>query len=334
MTPDRLAEKIRRGAPLPAPVDGLLRAASLVQRAGMRLRLRGPRFRVDVPVVSFGNITAGGTGKTPAVIERTALEIAQGHRVAVLTRGYGGRRVSEPLVFRGADSASPPDPGALGDEAAMIAARFPECCVVRARDRVAGARAAVAHGCTLLILDDGFQAVALERDENILLVDAGNPFGNGRILPAGTLREPLEAMARATHVVLTRCDEAADLSELLNTVRRHCPHTPIRMTRHAPEAFLPLDGGPPAATDWFRGEEIAAVCGVGRPESFFRTLEALGCRIARKTALPDHAPIPAELLRGRLPVVITEKDAARLGPAARGLEGVHALRMGLADFIP
>ncbi|NLV41147.1 MAG: tetraacyldisaccharide 4'-kinase [Candidatus Hydrogenedentes bacterium] len=332
----RLAETIRRGNPVPAPVAALLRAASLVQRAGMRHRLRGPRVRVNVRVVSFGNLTAGGTGKTPAVIERAGLELARGRRVAVVTRGYGGRRVAEPFVYCGAESGTPPDPELLGDEAAMFALRYLELSVVRARDRVAGARAALARGCDLVILDDGYQAVRLERDENVLLVDAGNPFGNGRLLPAGILREPLDAMARATHVLVTRCDEARDLPGLLATIHRHCPDAPVRLTRHAPESFQPLAGGASSGLDRFRGAEIAAVCGLARPESFFRTLESLGCRIVRRHALPDHAPIPASLLRDALPVIITEKDAARLGTGAAEAvtAGVHVLRVGLADFTP
>lgn len=337
MNPLRLlAETVRRGDPVPAPVAALLRAASLVQRAGMRRRLRGPRVRVDVRVVSFGNLTAGGTGKTPAVIERAGRELAQGRRVAVVTRGYGGHRVPEPFVHCGNESGTPPDPGLLGDEAAMIALRFPGLCVVRARDRVAGARAAAARGCDLVLLDDGYQAVGLERDENVLLVDAGNPFGNGLILPAGILREPLDAMGRATHVVVTRCDEARDLPGLLEAIRSHCPDTPVRLTRHAPESFQPLAGGPSSGLDQFRDAEVAAVCGLARPESFFRTLESLGCRIIRRRALPDHAPIPAALLRDTHPVIITEKDAARLGAGtvAAGTSGVHVLRVGLADFTP
>lgn len=335
MTPlRRLAETIRRGDPVPAPVGALLRAASLVQRAGMRRRLRAPRVRVDVRVVSFGNLTAGGTGKTPAVLERAGRELAQGRRVAVVTRGYGGRRVTEPFVHCTEESGGPPDPALLGDEAAMLAFRFPELCVVRSRDRVAGARAAAARGCDVVLLDDGYQAVTLERDENALLVDAGNPFGNGLILPAGILREPLEAMSRATHVLVTRCDGARDLAGLLDVIHSHCPDAPVRLTRHAPESFHPLAGGPPSATDCFRDREVVAVCGLARPESFFRTLESLGCRIARRHALPDHAAIPAALLRDNLPVIITEKDAARLGKNAAGAGGVHVLRVGLADFLP
>lgn len=330
----RLAETVRRGDPVPAPLGAVLRAASLVQRAGMRRRLRAPRVRVDVRVVSFGNLTAGGTGKTPAVLERAGLELARGQRVAVVTRGYGGCRVAEPFVYCGAESGDRPDPALLGDEAAMLALRFPDLCVIRARDRVAGARAAAARGCGVVLLDDGFQAVTLERDENILLVDAGNPFGNGLILPAGILREPLEAMSRATHVLVTRCDEARDLAGLLGVIRSHCPEAPLRLTRHAPESFHPLAGGPPSPTDLFRGRNVAAVCGLARPESFFHTLESLGCRIARRCALPDHAAIPAALLRDDLPVIITEKDAARLGPGTAEAGGVHVLRVGLEDFLP
>ena len=322
----RLIDKIRRGEPVNGLPGALLGAASWVQRAGMWRKLRGPRTRMHARVISFGNITAGGTGKTPAVIERAEREIAAGHTVAVLTRGYGAAPVAEPLVHA-PDTA--PNARHLGDEPALIARRVPQAWIVRSADRVAGARAAVDRGCNVILLDDGYQAVALERDENVLVIDAANPFGNGHILPRGILREPLSAMNRATHVILTRCDQANDLDATVAVVRRHCPDAPIRLTRHAPTGFIRLCDGDTLPLDAFAGQKANALCAIGHPESFFRTLESLGITLLEKDALRDHAPIPDMLLAGPQTVIVTEKDAARIAPPPAN---VFALAIRLEEW--
>ncbi|MBI2431890.1 MAG: tetraacyldisaccharide 4'-kinase, partial [Candidatus Hydrogenedentes bacterium] len=202
---DRLRE---RNIGWPSPLDYLLGVGTPLVRLGMWWRLRGPRTRVEARVISLGNLTAGGTGKTPAVIARAQAEIAAGRRVAVLTRGYGSQRVREPYVLPpGTPLPETPLYKLIGDEPALIRRRAPGITLVKSADRVAGAHAAIAAGCDTILLDDGFQAVALERDENILLVDATNAFGNGHLLPRGILREPVAAAGRATEIILTRCDQ-------------------------------------------------------------------------------------------------------------------------------
>jgi tetraacyldisaccharide 4'-kinase len=311
-----LADRIRRGEPVNGLLGVLLGAASWVQRAGMRRKLLGPRVRVAARVVSFGNITAGGTGKTPAVIERAELEVAAGRTVAVLTRGYGGARVVEPLVH---PPNTPADARMLGDEPALIARRVPQAWIVRSADRVAGAKAAVERGCDVILLDDGYQAVALERDENVLVIDTVNPFGNGHILPRGILREPLPAMARATHVIMTRCDQAKDLDSTVAIIQHHCPDVPIRFTRHAPMGFVRVSDGKKLPLDALRGQSANALCAIGHPESFFHTLEGLGVTLVERDALRDHASIPEMLLSGPLTVIVTEKDAARMPNAPQNV---------------
>lgn len=321
-----LADRIRRGEPVDGLLGAVLGAASWVQRAGMRRKLRGPCVHAEARVISFGNITAGGTGKTPAVIERAELEIATGHTVAVLSRGYGGKRVVEPLVH---PPHSTPDARLLGDEPALIARRVPQAWIVRSADRVAGARAVVERGCDVVLLDDGYQAVALERDENVLVIDGVNPFGNGHVLPRGILREPLPAMSRATHVILTRCDQAKNLDTTVATIQHNCPNAPIRYTRHAPVGLIRLCNGETLPLEALRGKPVAAVCAIGHPESFFQTLETLGMDLTGRTALADHATIPAMLLCGSTMTIITEKDAARL---AQVPENVLALAIRLEDW--
>ncbi len=321
------AEKIRKNEPIPAPLAVALGLATPVTRLGMALRLHGPRTRVEAHVISFGNITAGGTGKTPAVIERAQREIQAGHRVAVLTRGYGSRKMHEPFAVA-PDSTRRDLAEIIGDEPALILRRVPEVTVVKAADRVAGARKAIELGCDMLLMDDGFQHVALERDENVLLLDAVNPFGNGHLIPRGILREPITAMTRATHVMLTRCDQAHDIEVLIRQIQALHPGVSIRKTCHAPCGLWRVDNGQTAPLDMLKGKEVSAMCGIGHPEAFFRTIESLGARIIARHVFRDHARIPASAISREGMTITTEKDAMRLRHAG---ENLWALAIALED---
>ena len=168
----------------------------------------------------------------------------------------------------------------------------------------------------------------LTRDENILLIDASNPFGNGHILPRGILREPLAAMNRATEIILTRCDQADNLENLLATINSHAPNTPIRKTVHRPTGLRRLSDNSIMPIEELQGMEIAAPCAIGNPEAFFTTLENLGARITQRSAHRDHAQIPHETFAGTHPVFITEKDAMRIDNPK---ENVFALEIELRD---
>ena len=312
---DAIAEKVRTGAPLPTPIAVALAAATPLTRLGMAIRRFRKTVKVQARVISFGNITAGGTGKTPAVIERVTREIAAGHRVAVLTRGYGAAPAPTTVALLGAEAALQPE--RVGDEPALIGKHAPESYIVRDADRVRGARVAVGElGCDTLVLDDGFQSVRLARDEDIVLVDATNAFGNGRLIPRGILREPMTALRRATRIVLTRCDQVDSTPSLIQQLEAVAPGVPVRTTRHAPvglwntatEERLPLDA--------LRGRDVVAVSAIGRPEAFRKTLEQLGARVVETHAFRDHGPIDPSRIDGSF-VVTTEKDAIRMkhGPA-------------------
>ena len=328
-TTNKWADRVRRGEELPQPLAALLGVASVGVRAGMWWRHHGPRFELDARVISFGNITAGGTGKTPAVIERARREIAAGHNVAVLTRGYGSKRGR--ACVRGKDLKDPFGVAeAIGDEPALIAWKEPEVVVVKDPDRVAGGLTAIKdYHCDVLILDDGYQYVRLERDENILVIDAVNPFGNGQLIPRGTLREPIIALERATALLLTRCDQSPHLETLERYLAEMCPDAPIRMTRHAPSHVWRITDRSREALDYLRDRPVHAVCAIGNPEAFFATLEGLGAELLTRRAFRNHGRIPRDAIPGDAPVVTTEKDAIRMGPVASNL---WAIAVELADF--
>ncbi len=328
-TTNKLADRIRRGESIPPPLAALLGVASVGVRAGMWWRRHGPRFKLDAPVISFGNITAGGTGKTPAVIERAQSELGNGRRVAILTRGYGSKRGR--AFVRGADIEEPFGIAEdIGDEPALIAWKVPDALIVKDPDRVAGGLAAIReHHCDTLILDDGYQYARLERDENTLVIDAVNPFGNGQLIPRGILREPITAVERATSILLTRCDQSPHLTVLREALADMCPGAPFRMTRHEPRYLWRLTDKEQAPLSYLHGQSVHAVCAIGNPEAFFATIESLGATLLTRQAFRNHRRIPQDALADDAPIVTTEKDAIRMGPVA---SNVWALAVELADF--
>lgn len=322
-----LTDRIRTGEPIPAPLSWLLLAATPVTRIGMALRNNKPITKVDAQVISIGNLTAGGTGKTPAVIRYAREAIDAEKRVGILTRGYGTGDPSQLII----SNDIPPEDHAvkLGDEPAVILRHVPEALIFKSKDRARSAQIAVsAYDCDVLILDDGYQYVQLHRDENILVIDACNPFGNGHLLPRGYLREPISAMKRATKIIITRCDQSERLDEIRNTIHEHHPDCPVEWTIHAPTGFWNVATGEQLPIDHFAGQTVHAACGIGNPESFQRTLEHLDMNVQTLHPVRDHAPILPEHLAHN-PTIITEKDAVRL---TNPPNNVYALAIELQPF--
>jgi tetraacyldisaccharide 4'-kinase len=278
--------------------------------------------RAAVPVVSVGNLTTGGVGKTPFVEFIAEHYRRRDVRVAVLSRGYG--------------AADGPN-----DEALVLEANLPDVPHLQGPDRAALAATAVEELETeVLVLDDGFQHRRLARDLEIVLIDATDPWGGGRMLPRGLLREPPSGLRRAHMVALTRCDQAThdEIASIRERVRRLAPHADVVEAVHRPTELVDAEGAA-APVDHLRGQPIAAFCGLGNPEAFRRTLVACGADLRDFRTFPDHhsySRADVEELRawaGALPVgaavVVSQKDLVKLGITEIGGRPLWALRVRL-----
>jgi tetraacyldisaccharide 4'-kinase len=260
-------------------------------------------YRPPVPVVCVGNLVAGGSGKTPVVLALAAHLASRGIALHIVTRGYGGR-------LGGPVRVDPVrhDAAAVGDEALLLAARAP-CWV--ARDRTDGVRAAVAAGAQMVVLDDGFQNPGIAKTLSFLVVDAAYGFGNGRVIPAGPLRESMtRGLSRADAVVLLGADAQ--------------PGPPEKLGFDGALPVLRADLQP-VAGERLAGERLLAFAGIGRPDKFFSTLRALGAELVGARPFPDHYPFRADEIdrllcaaeRAQARLITTAKDIVRVPVAIR-----------------
>jgi tetraacyldisaccharide 4'-kinase len=297
-----------------------------VRRRNLRYdRGRAAIHRVAVPVVSVGNLTLGGTGKTPLVRWIVQWFLDRGVSAAIVSRGYGARRAVE------------------NDEALELRAELPGVGHVQNPDRVAAAREAIERfGCRAIVLDDAFQHRRLARDLDLVLLDASEPLGFQHVFPRGTLREPVDGLRRADMVLLSRADliDAAQRNWLRGQVARYAPQAAWGELVHAPLGFVSREGlQQPIAS--LAGRRIAAFAGIGNPAGFRHTLESCGCRPAAFWEFPDHhAYTPADLasLAARAKeldaaaVVCTRKDLVKIDAERLGDVPLWALKIGL-DFL-
>jgi tetraacyldisaccharide 4'-kinase len=275
-----------------------------------------------VPVVSVGNLTLGGTGKTPCVEYLAGYYRQRDVRVVILSRGYGGD-------------------GGPNDEALVLEDNLDDVPHLQGADRAALAATAVEElEAELLLLDDGFQHRTLRRDLDVVLCDAADPFGGGHLFPRGLLREPASGLRRASAVVLTRCGAAGERqvvrtrNEIYKRVRAR---TPVVESEHQPVAWRRDDDSQPP--DAFAGQTAVAFCGIGQPDSFRKTLEDLGVQVREWRTFPDHhnyTRADVDGLRrwaeGQPPgtvVLTTQKDAVKLRIGGLAGRPVYWLRIGL-----
>lgn len=313
-----------------SPIRGVLRAIEVAYAAGVARRNRrfdrcGPRHVLDVPVISVGNITAGGTGKTPMVIDLIERLDRMGYSPAVLARGYGAVD------------------GGPNDEERLIRGRCPSAVYVANPDRAAGGMWATRHlGADVVVLDDGFQHRRLARSLDIVLIDATCPFGHDHLLPRGLLREPAASLCRADVVVVTRCDQVSEvaLARIDQRLRRLAEDAMHIQCCHRVTDIVGLDGARMETS--LAGRRVFLFAGVGNPRSFLTTVRSLGGKIVGTRWWKDHhayqrSDLDGLLSVGRLPphdlLLTTEKDAVKLAQH-EGIPGgrIHVVRVAI-DFV-
>lgn len=290
----------------------LLSPIAAIYATATARRMRRPGWNAPVPVICCGNATAGGAGKTTLALDIGQRLARRGVAVHFLLRGYGGR-LKGPLRVDPARHTSED----VGDEALLLAAERPAWI---SADRAAGARAAVAAGAQAIVMDDGLQNPTLEKDLSLLVIDGTYGFGNGRIIPAGPLREPVTAAARRSQAaVLIGPDEAGALARLPDAM---------------PVLRATLRPGPEA--EMLAGQPVLAFCGIANPRKFFAMLQEAGAVLAGRQSYADHYPydegdlkeLVAEAESLRAVLVTTRKDFVRVPPAFRTRVTVVTVTLG------
>lgn len=313
--------------PFTLPYEAIVRLRARAYRNGM-LRQR----RLAGTVISVGNLTTGGTGKTPMVLWIAQRLLAEGKRAGILTRGYGGRKTSA---------------GSTSDEVGLLQSRLGDSVAFGVgADRFASGRELQKLGVKWFVLDDGFQHQQLKRDVDIVLIDATNPFGGGLLLPAGRLREPRAALRRADIIVITRSRRAP----AIEAAARRESDAPVFYARTQSEGLFPEPApyaspaatGPSdpagARTPDAQKDRLFVFCGIGNPAAFLADVRNGDYKIVGHKCFPDHhrytpqdmRTIEAEAIQANATLLVcTEKDIFNLPDAPRGSLGIHYVRMSL-----
>ncbi len=260
------------------------------------------RSRAPMPVISVGNISLGGTGKTPFVIMLCRLLKSMQIKPGILIRGYKSK-----------------DPY-HSDEVTLYRNLLPEVKVYPGKNRVLSAIEAANDGVELLVLDDGFQHLKLMRDMDIVLLDVNSPFGGGRVFPGGMLREPIEALKRSDLFILTRVDQVSNdkLAKIQKELKKYAPNVPVLQSTHRPSRFYDMTGKSHDLQELV-GLRVVAISGIGQPEAFAQTLRELGADVREVVAFSDHNEYTAgqfskalSKVDSSLIPIVTEKDAVKL----------------------
>jgi tetraacyldisaccharide 4'-kinase len=312
----------RKALLLPLSLLSLLYAIIMRWRRGLYRRGILPSFALPCPVVSVGNITLGGTGKTPMVIYLAQLFQRRGLKTAVLSRGYRSHsRDAVAVVSDGTRVLL--GPREAGDEPAMLAQALPGTPVIIGRDRVRSGRLACEQfSPDLILLDDGFQHLRLKRNADIVLVDRHFGFGNGCLIPRGILREPLSALQAADLIILTKKTGESRPHPAEGLIAARNPRAPVFSAGYAVRKLTALDGSPAGDLQQLAGKKVLALAGIGNPGYFTHLLRSSGIQVAEEMILPDHhryTAADAQRLAACLPrvdrIITTAKDGCKMNGA-------------------
>lgn len=292
----RVISKEEKGF-FPLLVLGLLSVLEIVYLVLLNLQ-RGliKKRKLPVPVISIGNLVAGGTGKTPTVVWLVAFLKQAGFTPAVLIRGYRAAAQEEGLIFTHTD-LDKLTPDFTGDEPYLLASLLPETVIAVGRDRYRSAIKALATHpeINVFVMDDGFQYLKLKKDIDLLLLDATQPFSNGHLIPRGTLREPLDGVKRADLVLLTRTAkvDAVELDNLTKYLQKLNVEVPVGIAEEKHSELIPLgrwrrEVTSIPASNYLNGRKVAAITGIGSPRQFLTSLETLGAEVGYFKSYPDH----------------------------------------------
>ena len=336
ISPEQLRNRLRRGAPGRLLLKSLSAAYTVAMAARKALYERGVlrRRRLPVPVVCFGNISAGGTGKTSTVVT-AAFELARsGRRPAVLLRGYKRKNNASGVTVLAKGRAVSLDEA--GDEALMLYRMLEPAGVpvLVSTDRFAsGTIAAAELGADIILLDDGFQHFAIERDADIVLVNATAPFSADSVLPYGNLREPPSGLSRADAVIITHCEQVPQeaIDTLRGEIKKFAPRAEVIESMHSPEDFIDPATSAHINLDELKGKQAVALSGIGDPASFEDALVKIKIRLKQIWRYPDHHVFTTEELtaarqtREGLPLITTYKDFTRFPPGWQETAGPGVL---------
>ncbi|MCC5875231.1 MAG: tetraacyldisaccharide 4'-kinase [Candidatus Sumerlaeia bacterium] len=296
-------------------------ATRLLYSTGLRHQATLP-----VPVISVGNITLGGTGKSPFCLWLLEMLRGKGYKPGIVARGYG-REDEDRLVLVHDGKRLRSNTREGGDEPVLLARSLGDVPVAACSDRHRAARLLIRKlGCDVIVLDDGFQHHRLARHGDIVLVDSTRPLSRLEVFPRGSLREPSGGLSRAHLIVLTRWNQATRQRQIVGEVQAKAPGVPVVRTQMVVKDVLRAQSGEAIPIDDMKGKRAIVLCGVGNPKSVRKTITELGVRVVRMKSFPDHATIPAgfltacDALRRRAKadyIIITEKDAVKLmdGPS-------------------
>lgn len=330
-----------------SPAKTILYALSMLYRLIVNLRnfLYDRKIlsetKLACPVISIGNITVGGTGKTPCVIRLAQMLKDEGFRPAVLSRGYGGKSSAPVNIVSDGTRILLPHSTA-GDEPCLIARSLPGIPVITGPQRsLTGKHAVENFGADVLICDDAFQHRQIFRDINIVLLDGEKPLGNGYLLPRGELREPAAALRRADAFILTRADEGKKISAIPGKIAE-AENIPVFFSSHKIVAAVRGNNNTALPPAKLQGKKICAFAGIARPESFQKAIESTGAQVVSLAVFPDHHNYRREELEsirrdftksGADLILTTEKDGVRLMEFPDFLNDIYLLRIELT-FIP